>query len=164
MKNKLTPTRQDKMLNQRHCQQEFALQGADTSILNTESLSFQIYWFFRCPRILKNQKKQPSLQEVLSSIHSNCIRSHAFYRDMLDSRKGEGSSHQNSTTKGESFATFSQKGLRDLKLSIWILLLRTNGSFYSVLALDWTEVFIRCFETQSTPSVILKLPHKCTVK
>lgn len=58
---------------------------------------------------------------------------------MLGSRKGEGDSHQNSSRKQQekkkSLQLLARK-IRDLKTSIWILLLRTNGSFYSVLPLD----------------------------
>lgn len=79
-----------------------------------------------------------------SSIHSNCIRSHAFYRRSKTCWVlGRADSHQNSNRKqqqpGEIIITFEKliaRKVRDLKAGIWVLLLTTSGSFYSVLTLN----------------------------
>lgn len=101
------------------------------------------------PRIFKKQRKQPSpLQEVFSSIHGNCIRSHAFYkisktcwvpgmeREIVTKTLIENNCNKKEKKKRKRSLQLLARKIRDLKTSIWILLLRTNGSFCSVLALD----------------------------
>lgn len=75
------------------------------------------------PRIFKKQRKQPSpLQEVFSSIHGNCIRSHAFYkisktcwvpgmeREIVTKTLIENNCNKKEKKKKKKvFATFSQK-------------------------------------------------------
>lgn len=161
MENKFTWTRQHNILTK----------GTANSILrfkegaryacprhsSTDCWDFEFQYLpFQMPHIFKKERKQPSpLQEVFSSIHGNCIRSHAFYkisktcwvpgmeREIVTRTLIENNS--NKKEKKERSLQLLARKIRDLKTNIWILLLRTNGSFCSFLALDWTEVFIWCF-------------------
>lgn len=104
------------------------------------------------PHILSKQKKQPSsLQEVFSSIHGNCIRSHAFYK-MSKTCWVPGRERETVTKtlvennkKKEIFTTFSQKdkGFKNKHLDLtsqnqWQFLQCSsswlNRSIYTVLS------------------------------
>lgn len=128
MKNKFTWTRQHNILTK----------GTANSILrfkegaryacprhsSTDCWDFEFQYLpFQMPRIFKKQRKQPSpLQEVFSSIHGNCIRSHAFYkisktcwvpgmeREIVTKTLIENNCNKKEKKKKKKvFATFSQK-------------------------------------------------------
>lgn len=123
------------------------------------------------PRILKKQKKQPSpLQEVFSSIHGNCIRSHAFYKMSKTCwvPGGEGETVtktlvENNNNKKEIFTTFSRKdkGFKNKHLDLYFLEPMAVFTVFSLLTEQ--KYLYSAFKTQST-KMVFKLLHKCTVK
>lgn len=127
MENKFTWTRQHNILTK----------GTANSILrfkegaryacprhsSTDCWDFEFQYLpFQMPHIFKKERKQPSLlQEVFSSIHGNCIRSHAFYkisktcwvpgmeREIVTRTLIENNSNKKEKKRKKIFATFSQK-------------------------------------------------------
>lgn len=84
------------------------------------------------------------MQEVFSSIHSDCIRSHAFYKlsKTCWGQEGTGDTNIKNKTRNKP-AQLSARKKRDFKPSVWLFPLRATGSFYSALPHGGTEVFIR---------------------